>query len=204
MRLFSSDPTHRGRAAPAIAVLAGTLLVTGCTGADTSPPTAVDSGAALLAEHGLDGLDVRELVESLDALPLDERTGTLTTAVSAEAVTLTDQHEHTAEVPLPDDEIYVSVAPYRSQTHDCYVHSPTGCRGELRNADVRVTVTDTASGEAIMDDDLKTFDNGFVGFWLPRGIETSISITHDGRTATSELSTVGDDAQTCLTTMRLV
>ncbi|MCG7258654.1 MULTISPECIES: CueP family metal-binding protein [unclassified Corynebacterium] len=90
------------------------------------------------------------------------------------------------------------------QQHHCYYHSPTGCLGELRNADVAVTVTDATTGETIVDEELRTLDNGFVGIWLPRGIETSISITHDGQTVTSELSTVGDDAQTCLTTMRLV
>ena len=73
---------------------------------------------------------------------------------------------------MPSDEIYVSAAPYQSQTHDCYYHSPTGCLGELRNADVAVTVTDTATGEVIVDEDTRTLDNGFVGIWLPRGIET--------------------------------
>ncbi|RAC15639.1 hypothetical protein DN539_31935, partial [Burkholderia multivorans] len=107
------------------------FLLTGCTAANDSPAASSASGAEILAENGLDGLDVRELVETLDAIPLDERTETLTTSITAEAVTLTDQHEHTAEVRLPSNEIYVSVAPYRSQTHDCYYHSPTGCLGEL-------------------------------------------------------------------------
>ncbi|RYI20587.1 hypothetical protein EVU97_14195 [Dermacoccus sp. 147Ba] len=184
--------------------MVGAFLLTGCTAANDSPSVTSASGAEILAENGLDGLDVRELIETLDAIPLDDRTETLTTSITAETVTLTDQHERTAEVRLPSDEIYVSVAPYRSQTHDCYYHSPTGCLGELRNADVAVTVTDATTGETIVDEELRTLDNGFVGIWLPRGIETSISITHDGQTATSELSTVGDDAQTCLTTMRLV
>ena len=187
-----------------ITVVMGALLLAGCMTADDSLSTAPAGDAAILAEHGLDGLDVRELVETLDAMPLSKRTETVTTSITAQTLTLTDQHGRTAEVPMPSDEIYVSAAPYQSQTHDCYYHSPTGCLGELRNADVAITVTDTATGEVIVDEDTRTLDNGFVGIWLPRGIETSISITRDGRTATSALSTVGDDAQTCLTAMRLV
>ncbi|MCL6422260.1 MULTISPECIES: CueP family metal-binding protein [Micrococcales] len=204
MKNLRSFPKYGGKKTAAITVVVGAFLLTGCTAANDSPSVTSASGAEILAENGLDGLDVRELIETLDAIPLDDRTETLTTSITAETVTLTDQHERTAEVRLPSDEIYVSVAPYRSQTHDCYYHSPTGCLGELRNADVAVTVTDATTGETIVDEELRTLDNGFVGIWLPRGIETSISITHDGQTATSELSTVGDDAQTCLTTMRLV
>ena len=203
MKTFRPVPKYGGTKTAAITVVVGAFLLTGCTAANDSPSASSASGAEILAENGLDGLDVRELVETLDAIPLDERTETLTTSITAEAVTLTDQHEHTAEVRLPSNEIYVSVAPYRSQTHDCYYHSPTGCLGELRNADVAVTVTDATTGETIVDEEMRTLDNGFVGIWLPRGIETSISITHDGQTATSKLSSVDDDAQTCLTTMRL-
>ena len=204
MKNLRSFPKYGGKKTAAITVVVGAFLLTGCAAANDSPSATSASGAEILVENGLEGLDVRELVETLDAIPLDDRTETLTTSITAEMVTLTDQHEHATEVRLPSDEIYVSVAPYRSQTHDCYYHSPTGCLGELRNADVAVTVTDATTGETIVDEELRTLDNGFVGIWLPRGIETSISITHDGQTATSELSTVGDDAQTCLTTMRLV
>ena len=204
MRSVRSLPGRGAKRTITITVVMGALLLAGCMTADDSLSTAPAGDAAILAEHGLDGLDVRELVETLDAMPLSKRTETVTTSITAETLTLTDQHGHTAEVPMPSDEIYVSAAPYQSQTHDCYYHSPTGCLGELRNADVAVTVTDTATGEVIVDEDTRTLDNGFVGIWLPRGIETSISITHEDRTATSALSTVGDDAQTCLTAMRLV
>lgn len=204
MRSVRSLPGRGAKRTVTITVVMGALLLAGCMTADDSLSTAPAGDAAILAEHGLDGLDVRELVETLDAMPLSKRTETVTTSITAQTLTLTDQHGHTAEVLMPSDEIYVSAAPYQSQTHDCYYHSPTGCLGELRNADVAVTVTDTATGEVIVDEDTRTLDNGFVGIWLPRGIETSISITHEGRTATSALSTVGDDAQTCLTAMRLV
>lgn len=97
----------------------------------------------------------------------------------------------------------MSIAPYQVQTHDCYYHSPTGCIGELRNAPIAVAVTDTATGAELIRERTHTFDNGFVGFWLPSGIEAQVVIDHDGRRATSTVSTAGDDALTCLTTMKL-
>ena len=107
----------------------GALLRAGCMTADDSLSTAPAGDAAILAEHGLDGLDVRELVETLDAMPLSKRTETVTTSITAETLTLTDQHGHTAEVPMPSDEIYVSAAPYQSQPHECYYNPPTGGLG---------------------------------------------------------------------------
>ncbi|WP_282856379.1 CueP family metal-binding protein [Pseudoclavibacter helvolus] len=195
--MFRSLPKGGGKNATVIAVV-GALMLTGCT-----PSPAPIDDTEIFAEYDLDGLDVRELVETLDAMPLDERTETFTASIDATTVRFTDQHEHTAEVQLPGDEIYVSIAPYQLQTHDCYNHSPTGCLGELRNTELRVTATDTATGDAILEGNMTTFDNGFVGIWLPRDIQVAISITYDGQTATSKLSTAGEDAQTCLTTMRL-
>jgi hypothetical protein len=47
-----------------------------------------------------------------------------------------------------------------------------------------------------------TFDNGFVGFWLPKGAEGTVKISYDGRTGTQEFGTDADDP-TCMTTLRL-
>ena len=104
---------------------------------------------------------------------------------------------------MPADEFYVSFAPYVSRTHDCHFHSLTTCVGELQNAEVSVKITDDATGEVLVDDSLTTFDNGFVGLWLPRGIDATVTVEHDGKTASSPITTQGDDAATCVTTLHL-
>lgn len=104
---------------------------------------------------------------------------------------------------MPADEFYVSFAPYVSRTHDCHFHSLTTCVGELQNAEVSVKITDDATGEVLVDDSLTTFDNGFVGLWLPRGIDATVTVEHDGKTASSPITTKGDDAATCVTTLHL-
>ena len=119
-----------------------------------------------------------------------------------DALVLTDDQERETQLPMPDDEVYISIAPYRDQTHDCYFHSLTTCVGELQNAEVTVKITD-AAGEVLVDDTLTTFDNGFLGVWLPRDIDATLSVEHDGHTGTTAITTKGAEAATCLTTLQL-
>ncbi|MDP9822944.1 hypothetical protein J2S59_002753 [Nocardioides massiliensis] len=72
---------------------------------------------------------------------------------------------------MPEDRFYLAVAPYVDQTHECFYHSLTTCLGELDSADVRVKIVDEANDEVLVDEVRTTFDNGFLGFWLPRDIE---------------------------------
>ena len=55
----------------------------------------------------------------------------------------------------------------------------------------------------MVDDTLTTFDNGFVGIWLPRGMTGDITVEHEGRRATAPVSTANSDDLTCLTSLRL-
>src|SRR5699024_6366872 len=103
---------------------------------------------------------------------------------------------------MPEDEFYVSIAPYRGQTHECYFHSLTTCRGELANTDVDVTVVEATSGKTILDETLTTYDNGFVGLWLPRGIDATLTVSTGDRIAKQDMST-RIDAPTCLTGLQL-
>ena len=184
-------------AAPILAILA----ITGCTAPAEVPPASADA-RPLLIEHGLDGLNARAIIERLDTMPIEDRPTDLMASIRPDAIQLTGDQGSEASVPLPEDEFYVSVAPYVEQTHDCFFHSLTTCVGELQSQDVQVTVTDTASGEVLLDATESTYDNGFLGFWLPRDIQATLTISYDGRTATAPISTGGDDP-TCVTTLQL-
>lgn len=161
------------------------------------------SADSILADHGLAGAAARQVIDTLDAQPVAERPADLIASVRPGQLLLSDDQGREASLALPDDEFYLSVAPYVSQTHECFHHSLTTCRGELANTPVHVTVTDGDSGAVVVDEDLTTFDNGFVGLWLPRGIEATLTITSDGRSATTAISTSGDEDPTCLTTLEL-
>lgn len=189
------------------AVLISGLALTGC--AVTAPmatPSAASSetgDSEFLAEHNLDGLDAAQIIEQLDTLPVADRPIDLIASVRPDVLVLTDSQGRESQVAMPEDEVYISVAPFRAQTHDCYFHSLTTCLGELANTEVQVTLTDEATGDVLINDLRQTFDNGFVGFWVPRGLEATLTIRHDSQTGTATISTANADDPTCITTLRL-
>ncbi|GID29803.1 hypothetical protein Abr02nite_47860 [Paractinoplanes brasiliensis] len=184
----------------------------GCGGTGGSAPVAGPAGATvaasssaeaqpLLARHGLAGKSTVEVIDQLDRLDPQRRPAGLKASVRAGELLISDGgQEHS--LPIPADRFYLSVGPYLQQTHDCFFHAPTGCKGELAGKQVQVKIVNDADGAVLVDESRTTFANGFVGFWLPRNITGTLRITSDGRTAESKIST-GADAPTCLTTLRL-
>ncbi|MEK3794829.1 CueP family metal-binding protein [Paenibacillus sp. FSL R7-0204] len=102
---------------------------------------------------------------------------------------------------LPENEFFLSVAPYVEKTHPCATHSLTGCQGELTDQEFDVYIED-AEGKEVMNKSVKSQSNGFIDLWLPRDQNYRMTITHEGKQAQSEISTVESD-DTCLTTMQL-
>ncbi|MEK3672721.1 MULTISPECIES: CueP family metal-binding protein [unclassified Paenibacillus] len=102
---------------------------------------------------------------------------------------------------LPENEFFLSVAPYVQKTHPCATHSLTGCQGEMAGQEFDVYIED-AEGKEVMKQTLKSQPNGFIDLWLPRDQKLQITVTHDGKQAKTEVSTFESD-DTCLTTMQL-
>lgn len=214
----TSRPNHgsrRGRVLRYVALLAATLVLAGCAAApagndspsrseDTSASTgASDSTQSVLARYGLAGLDAAQIIDRLDATPIADRPGGLTVSVRPAELIVGDDAGRTASLPMPADRFYLSVAPYLNHSHDCHFHSLTTCRGELSRVAVDITVRDEMTGAVVLHQERVTYDNGFVGLWLPRDITGTLTIDYHGRRATSVFSTRGADDPTCLTTMRL-
>ncbi|MDV8001417.1 CueP family metal-binding protein [Rhodococcus sp. IEGM 1408] len=211
--MSASRTLPRPGARPGMLLAAAAVALAGCAAPQPTPePTpqpAPEPAASVLEQHQLTGLDARQVIDRLDATPVVERPDDLLASVQPDQLVLTDPTEAGAgagagaeTLPMPDDEFYLSVAPYRAFTHDCFFHSLTTCLGELGREPVQVTVTDDATGRTVLDERRTTFDNGFVGLWLPRDLTGTLTIEHDGRAASSPISTGGDDL-TCLTTMEL-
>lgn len=192
--------------AAAAFVAASSLLMTACsTGSAESTSSSHAAGAdatQLLADYGLTGLDSRAVIESLDTTALAVRPSTLIASVRPDALLLSDDQGREVALPMPSDEVYLSVAPYASQTHDCHFHSLTTCVGELANADVTVRLT-SDSGEVLLDEARRTYDNGFVGVWVPRGITGTLEVAHADGAGSVSVSTVNVDDPTCITTLQL-
>lgn len=197
------------RALAAVVLVAA--LLSGCGddaggGADpdaAEPTGTVDHSSAesILAAYGLDGMEPAALVDHLDRLPPDDRPEGLQVSVRpARLLVSAGEEEH--PLPLPKDSFYVSVAPWVEQTHDCTWHALTSCLGEMQAEDVHVKVVEKGTRAVLIDEELTTFDNGFLGFWLPRGIEGTITMEQGDLQGRTRFAT-GDRSPTCLTTLRL-
>lgn len=180
------------------------LILAGCSGAEPSSAEApADLPAGLetvLASHDLTGLSGKEMVDHLDRLGGPDRPADLMASVRPAGLVVSDGSAE-AVVPLPQDEFYLAFAPYVGQTHDCYFHSLTTCQGELVGADVDVRIV-TDDGEVLVDEVATTFENGFVGYWLPRDIEGTLEVEFEGLTGVLDIATDAD-SPTCLTTLEL-
>ncbi|MBU8577637.1 CueP family metal-binding protein [Brevibacterium luteolum] len=200
-------PRRRNLTVTAAATLAAALVLTGC--ATTSSPEPASSSTSsqavdtdFLADHDLDGLDATQVIERLDTMPVADRPTDLLASVQTDALVLTDDQNRETQLPMPEDEVYISIAPYRDQTHDCYFHSLTTCLGELANTEVQITLTGD-DGDVLVDEVRPTYDNGFIGVWVPRGIEATLTIEHEGQTGAATISTMNEDDPTCITTLQL-
>jgi Periplasmic copper-binding protein CueP len=186
-------------------VAAAVLVLAGCASSPTAaepPRSAAES--SILAEHNLAGLDGREIVDRLERIAVAARQSDLRVSVRPSELLLSEVGStESMVVDLPDDVFYLSIAPYVEKTHDCYFHSLTTCRGELAGEAVHVTITERTTGKVLVDEVTETFDNGFIGFWLPSGIDATIAVDYLRYSASRAIST-GPDDPTCLTTVRLV
>lgn len=195
---------------PRMTILAIAALGLGSCSADSTDeqPAAIDQveasqvnpeTEAFLDEHGLAGLDTRGIIDKLDAQLVDERPTDLYASIRPNDLLLRDA-ESEVVLPMPAEEVYVSIAPYVTHTHECYYHSLTTCLGEQRGTNVTVSLVDD-SGKTVVDEEITAFDNGFVGLWLPRGIDGTLTMSVDDVSGSIPLTTSGEDYATCLTTL---
>src|SRR5690625_3567836 len=157
-----------------IIFLALTMLVlAACGGEDTNQ-----------AETNLDTNELKDLVNDYTVDNLEPDSASITS------------HELVVE-----EEFFVSIAPFINETHECAVHSLTGCQGELVEEDFDVLITDS-SGEVVVDETMTTEKNGFIDLWLPRDETFVVEMTQGSRTTEAKISTFEGD-KTCITTMQL-
>jgi hypothetical protein len=189
----------------ATSALAAALLVGGCS-STAGTPDAGDQAAtgarqttSFMAQHGLAG-DAARAVEQLEQLDQAKRPRDLMASVRPGQLLLSDDDEQVA-LPMPTDRFYLSIAPYRDSTHECYFHSLTTCQGELAGEPVHVRVVD-ASGAVLVDKETATNPNGFVGVWLPKGSSGTVNVSTSQGSGSQPFST-GDDDATCMTTLRV-
>lgn len=183
------------------------LVLAGCSGNEGDDPTVApeqttaftEIDTSFLEPYGLADSEPRDIVTELDQTNEDREAGLAGSVRYDHVVFATEDGEQ--RIPLAEDEFYLSLAPYVDQTHECYYHNLSSCQGELVGEDLDVKIT-SDEGEVLVDETVTTYDNGFVGFWLPRDIEGTIEVEFDGRSVTAPIAT-GPEDPTCVTTLQL-
>jgi hypothetical protein len=163
------------------------MTMSGCT-----------KGNESLEAVGLDGLSGKEILTGvadgsivIDGFGLSVYDDELLVIIGDERVSIN----------MPEDEFYLSVAPYIENTHSCTFHSATGCRGELKSESFFVEFID-ANGNVIISENMTSLSNGFIDLWLPRDVEGTLTITQGNLSASKVISTEAGEP-TCETTMHL-
>lgn len=124
-----------------------------------------------------------------------------TASITAHELIIIDQDGAKNIYDLPEDEFFVSIAPFITQTHDCFDHSLTGCQGELVEETFDIYLEDQ-KGNVLINDSMESFANGFIDLWLPRNETFHITIVFGDKKVESQFSTFSEDG-TCITTMQV-
>ena len=172
--------------------LATSLLLAGCASNEDS-----DGAGEPETKAANEVQDIKKLVNDYSVGNIEEQTA----AINSHQLIVTKSDKSQVTYDLPEDEFFVSIAPYIDQTHPWQTHSLTGCQGELVEEEFDVLIEDE-DGNIILDEKVTSQANGFIDLWLPRDKTLQVSISQDGKAAKQELTTFkGDD--TCVTTMQL-
>lgn len=159
----------------------------------------------LLAACGSDDMKETEAPEDIKKIVNNYSVGTFeheTASITSTELIVTDENGKEEKYPLPDDEFFVSIAPFIEQTHPCDIHSLTGCQGEMIEEEFDVYIEDE-DGKVVVDETMTSYKNGFIDLWLPRDHTYQVTITHGDKKVESELQTFEDNG-TCITTFQLI
>ncbi|MFS0671632.1 CueP family metal-binding protein [Ornithinibacillus sp. 179-J 7C1 HS] len=141
--------------------------------------------------------DIKELVHEYSIGNFED----VSASIDSHKLTVTDNNQKKTTYDLPEDEFFVSIAPFEKTTHECAIHSLTGCQGELIEKAFDVYIEDE-DGNVVVNESMTSFANGFIDLWLPRDKTYQVKIEYNGKVAESEISTFEGD-NTCITTMQL-
>lgn len=202
---------NRSRTRVGLGVVILLLSLTACTGGGGSAADSTGTGAsaglgakaeALLASYGIEApATAPDLIEQLQAQPLADRPDGLMASVRVDELLLSSGNDEVS-LALPQDEFHLSIAPYLTDTHECFYHSLTTCVGELGDEDFHVTITDDANAKVLFDSDVTTYENGFFDVTLPAGLDITVLIDDGERSVELPLATRAEDP-TCVTTAQL-
>lgn len=162
-------------------------------------PTSINKSNDEQLKEKLTGIDGKTAVAIANKWHEDKID--VVTFVTPEKVTFKFKDGQMISVPLPDDVMMVSIAPYINKTHECATHYISSCDAEMKSTNVKILAV-TAGGKTLINKTMKTAPTGFLDLWLPRNQTINITVSAKGKSATGKIFT-NSDSKTCETTLKL-
>ncbi len=72
--------------------------------------------------------DIKKMVQDYS---VEGNSDDMSASITSDELIVTDSNNKETTYDLPEDEFFVSIAPFINTTHPCTNHSLTGCQGEL-------------------------------------------------------------------------
>src|SRR5690625_5779382 len=88
--------------------------------------------------HSDDFNNIKDLVHEYSVRNITDQSASIT----SKQLIITDSDGRESTYELPNDEFFVSIAPFINETHPCMDHSLTGCQGELVEEEHDIDIED--------------------------------------------------------------
>jgi hypothetical protein len=161
-------------------------------------PTSINKSNDKQLKEKLKGIDGKTAMAVANKWHMDKID--IVTFVTPDKVNFKFNDGETISIPLPDDVMMVSIAPYINKTHTCATHYISSCDAELKSTNIKVVAI--AGGKTLINKTMKTAPTGFLDLWLPRNQVIDITVSAKGKSATGRIFT-NRDSKTCETTLKL-
>ena len=168
------------------------LLLSACS--VTSPDSSYDNDLKLISS-----LSLKEAISTANDWKLSKPE--ITSYINSDEFIVKFPDGREVKKSLPDNEMYVAIAPYLNNTHTCEIHHLSSCQGEMGKKPFKVIARDE-NGQVLFDSEITSMINGFFEMWLPRDRTINFKITQDVYSADLIVKTTRN-SKTCITTAQL-
>jgi len=125
----------------------------------------------------------------------------VTSFVDTKELNISFPNGRNLKILLPENEIYVAIAPYETYTHDCRVHYISSCEAELTESEFFIKLL-RDDGTIFREQEIYSLKNGFVELWLPKNEEFDVEINYKDKSCEFVLMTY-ETSRTCITDAKL-
>lgn len=158
-----------------------------------------------------DEIDYNSLYVEIEKLEIKEAVGLanvwkydypeITSYVDNKKLNISFPDGRDLQILLPENEIYVAIAPYETYTHECQTHYISSCEAELKKSEFFIKLSD--ENEVIfMEEVVHSLKNGFIELWLPKDREFETRVIYENKSCEFTLTTY-ETSRTCITDLKL-